>query len=119
VAKVLFQVPLVALPQEREEAVVVSHLRLVPPLEQEALPLEQEAPQPEQVVLLLRALVEELPTVHYLALDLERQLQLGLEQGLQLPQEMVEDLVMARVEAQDLASALARVATLGLILEQE
>jgi hypothetical protein len=50
---------------------------------------------------------------------LEQELVQGLEAGLQLPQVLVEDLVLARVEAQELASALARVATLGLILEQE
>jgi hypothetical protein len=50
---------------------------------------------------------------------LERELSLGLEQGLQLPQVLVEDLSLAKVEAQELVLALARVAILALILGQE
>ena len=91
------------------------HLQLVPPLKQETLP-------PAKVVLVpvrVRALGQQLALAHQLALDLEQELLQGLEQGLQLPQVLVEDLVLARVEAQELASELARVATLGLILEQE
>jgi hypothetical protein len=42
-----------------------------------------------------------------------------MEQGLQLPQELVQDLQLGKVEAQDLVAVLARVAVLGLILEQE
>jgi hypothetical protein len=54
-----------------------------------------------------------------LALDLERELSLGLEEGLQLPQVLVEDLVLERAEAQELVGVLARVAILARILEQE
>ena len=99
------------------------HLRLVPPLVQEALPLAQGAQERVQEVSLVpvrvRALAQQLALAQRLAQDLEQELVQGLEQGLQLPQVLVEDLVLARVEAQELASALARVATLGLILEQE
>jgi hypothetical protein len=90
------------------------HLILVPPLEEQA---------PQQVVTLVpvrvRALAQELGLALRLALDLEQELQQGLEQGLVLPQELVEDLVLEKVEAQELVSVLARVAVLGLILEQE
>ena len=66
----------------------------------------------------VRALAQELGLALQLALDLEQELQRGLEEGLQLPQELVEDLVLGKAEAQELVSVLARVAVLGLILEQ-
>jgi hypothetical protein len=50
---------------------------------------------------------------------LEQELVQGLEEGLQLPQVLVEDLVLVRAEAQELVGALARVAILGRVLEQE
>jgi hypothetical protein len=103
------------------------HLQLVPPLEQEALPLgvqalervQEQAPQVSLVPVRVRALGQQLALVRALARDLEEELAQGLEEGLQLPQVLVEDLVLARVEAQELASALARVAILGRVLEQE
>jgi hypothetical protein len=99
----------------------MSHLRLVPPLEDQELPLEEQAPR--QAVTLVpvrvRALAQELALALQLALDLEQELQQGLEEGLQLPRELVQDLELARAEALDLGSALARVGVLGLILEQE
>jgi len=108
----------VALPQE--VAVMERHLRLVPPLEQEALPLEPVAPQVKSLVpVRVRALVQQLALAEQLALDLERELVQGLEQGLQLPQVLVEDLVLVRAEAQDLVGVLARVAILARVLEQE
>jgi hypothetical protein len=102
-----------------EVALMERHLRLVPPLVQEALPLEQEAPRQVLAPVRVRALAQQLALARRLAQDLEEELAQGLEQGLQLPQVLVEDLVLERVEAQELASVLARVATLALILEQE
>jgi hypothetical protein len=100
------------------------HLRLVPPLEQEALPLGvEQAPQRQEVQALVpvrvRALAQQLALAQRLARDLERELVQGLEEGLQLPQVMVEDLVLERAEAQELVAVLARVAILARVLEQE
>jgi hypothetical protein len=67
----------------------------------------------------VRALAQELALVQRLARDLEQELVQGLEEGLQLPQVLVEDLVLVRAEAQELVGALARVAILGRVLEQE
>jgi hypothetical protein len=121
------EVPLVVLLQE--VAVMERHLRLVPPLVQEALPLGEEAlkakvPQwaleaQSLVPVRVRALAQQLALAQRLAQDLEEELVQGLEEGLQLPQVLVEDLVLARAEAQELASALARVAVLARVLEQE
>jgi hypothetical protein len=49
----------------------------------------------------------------------KRELVQGLEEGLQLPQVLVEDLVLERAEAQELVGVLARVAILARVLEQE
>jgi hypothetical protein len=119
------EVPLVVLLQE--VAVMERHLRLVPPLVQEALPLGEEAlkakavkvPRQALVPVRVRALAQQLALAQRLAQDLEEELVQGLEEGLQLPQVLVEDLVLARAEAQELASALARVAVLARVLEQE
>jgi hypothetical protein len=113
------EVPLVVLLQE--VAVMERHLRLVPPLVQEG-GLEAKAvkvPRQALVPVRVRALAQQLVLVQRLAQDLEEELARGLEEGLQLPQVLVEDLVLARAEAQELASVLARVATLAGILEQE
>jgi hypothetical protein len=126
IPQALLAFPLVALPQE--VALMERHLRLVPPLVQEALPLGQGVPrqvrevQAQAQVLVpvrARALAQQLALAERLALDLEQELSRGLEQGLQLPQELVQDLQLAKVEAQDLVAVLARVAVLGLILEQD
>jgi hypothetical protein len=117
-------VALVALLQE--VAVMERHLRLVPPLGQEegleakAVKAPQWALEAQSLVpVRVRALAQQLALAQRLAEDLEEELVQGLEEGLQLPQELVQDLVLARAEAQELASALARVATLAGILEQE
>jgi hypothetical protein len=126
VEQVLLEVPLVVLLQE--VAVMERHLRLVPPLVQEALPLGQEVPRQVQearvqaqvlVPVRVRALAQQLALAQRLARDLEQELVQGLEEGLQLPQVMVEDLVLERAEAQELVAVLARVAILARVLEQE
>ena len=93
------------------------HLRLVPPL-------QQEAPQQERVVQSLvpvrvRALAQQLGLAQRLVLELEEELAQGLEQGLQLPQVLVQDLKLVQVDSQALGLVLARVAILAQILEQE
>jgi len=101
----------------QEVAVMKRHLRLVPPL-------EQEAPQQERVVQSLvpvrvRALAQQLGLAQRLVLELEEELAQGLEQGLQLPQVLVQDLKLVQVDSQALGLVLARVAILAQILEQE
>jgi len=93
------------------------HLRLVPPL-------QQEAPQQERVVQSLvpvrvRALAQQLGLAQRLVLELEEELAQGLEQGLQLPQVLVQDLKLVQVDSQALGLVLARVVILAQILEQE
>jgi hypothetical protein len=93
------------------------HLTLVPPL-------EQGAPQQERVVQSLvpvrvRALAQQLGLAQRLVLELEEELAQGLEQGLQLPQVLVQDLKLVQVDSQALGLVLARVAILAQILEQE
>lgn len=97
------------------------HLRLVPPLVQEEGLKAKAVKVPRQalVPVRVRALAQQLALAQRLAQDLEEELVQGLEEGLQLPQVLVEDLVLARAEAQELGLALARVATLAGILEQE
>jgi hypothetical protein len=101
----------------QEVAVMKRHLRLVPPL-------GQEAPQQERVVQSLvpvrvRALAQQLGLAQRLVLELEEELAQGLEQGLQLPQVLVQDLKLVQVDSQALGLVLARVAILAQILEQE
>jgi hypothetical protein len=93
------------------------HLTLVPPL-------QQGAPQQERVVQSLvpvrvRALAQQLGLAQRLVLELEEELAQGLEQGLQLPQVLVQDLKLVQVDSQALGLVLARVAILAQILEQE
>jgi hypothetical protein len=101
----------------QEVAVMKRHLTLVPPL-------QQEAPQQERVVQSLvpvrvRALAQQLGLAQRLVLELEEELAQGLEQGLQLPQVLVQDLKLVQVDSQALGLVLARVAILAQILEQE
>jgi hypothetical protein len=95
------------------------HLRLVPPLKQEVLPLGVPQQAATLVPVRVRALAQQLALAQKLAQDLEQELSRGLEEGLQLPQVLVEDFALERAEAQALVLTMARVATLARILEQE
>jgi hypothetical protein len=64
-------------------------------------------------------LSQQLRLAHKLAFDLEEELAKGMEDGIQLPRILVEDLMLTRTEAQELVLTLVRTATLGLILEEE
>jgi hypothetical protein len=67
----------------------------------------------------VRALAQQLGLAQRLVLELEEELAQGLEQGLQLPQVLVQDLKLVQVDSQALGLVLARVAILAQILEQE